>query len=76
MKIKDPSFAFFQQLVKDQFPVHHASDFEFINTWSSIELLLIITAIDEEYDVLIDHKEIKKLENLKALHDVVIKKTH
>lgn len=75
MVIIDTSFTFFQQLIKDQFPEQHTSGFEFINDWSSIQLLLIINAIDEKYDVLIDHKEIKKNKNLKELHKMVIEKT-
>lgn len=70
----DKSFDFFRLLIKNQFPEFNIKDYVHVSSWSSIQLLIIINAIDEHYDVLISREEIKNIQNLEDLHQHILER--
>lgn len=67
-------FAIFREYVKKQFSAYNVEDFEDISTWSSMQSLVVVSAIDEAYDVLIPYEELAKVSTLKELYHLLEKK--
>jgi len=70
----DHSFNSFKQLIKDQFMEYNIENYAHVTSWSSMQTLIIINAIDEYYNVLIDHKDINNIQTIASLHQIVMKK--
>ena len=72
---KDLSFTFFKRLIEKQFDNN-----EFIpndlHSWTSLQMLININAIDEYYDVLFSGAEIKATASLEDLHQKIINKVN
>ena len=70
----DKSFDFFQGAIQKQFVGSFASSYNKIGVWTSMQSLIVVSPIDEHYDVLLSHEELKKVTSLEALHKKVLQK--
>ena len=70
----DQNFSIFQDFIKKQFSNYNQASFEELETWSSMQSLIIVSAIDEKYNVLISHEELNELKTIKELYQLVQKK--
>lgn len=48
--------------------------FRDLDEWTSLTALLIITMIDDEYDIVLSPEEMRKTHTLKELYDIVASK--
>ena len=67
-------FSDFEKMIKDLFDADYPFDVSLTESWSSMQSLIIVSAIDEHYDVLLSHQELKSSKNIQELHRVLIKK--
>lgn len=70
----DKSFDFFQGVIQEQFVGSFALAYDKINEWTSMQSLIVVSTIDEHYDVLMSHEELKNVTSLEALHQNVLQK--
>jgi acyl carrier protein len=70
----DSSFSFFQTLIQEQFVGSFASAYDKIGEWTSMQSLIVVSTIDEHFDVLMSHEELKNVTSLEALHEKVLQK--
>ena len=70
----DKSLPFFQTLIQEQFVGSFASAYDKINEWTSMQSLIVVSTIDEHYDVLMSHEELSKIDSLEELHNMVLQK--
>lgn len=70
----DKTFDFFQGVIKEQFIGPFASVFDKIDEWTSMQSLIVVSTIDEHFDVLMSHEELKSVTSLQALHQKVLQK--
>lgn len=68
----DESFSFFQSLIQSQFEGSFASSYDKVTEWTSMQSLIVVSTIDEHYDVLVSHDELKKTQNLESLHGYIL----
>ncbi len=68
----DESFSFFQSLIQAQFEGTFASSFDKIREWTSMQSLIVVSTIDEHYDVLVSHETMKKMQDLESLHAYIL----
>ena len=68
------SFSFFQTLIQEQFVGSFASAYDKIDEWTSMQSLIVVSTIDEHFDVLMSHEELKNVTSLEALHEKVLQK--
>lgn len=61
----------FHHFVKSQFSAHNSHQYNDIKNWSSMQSLIVVSAIDEQYDVLIGHEELTSLSDLEALYSFI-----
>ena len=61
----------FEKIIKDQFQGVYEKRFNQLEDWSSMQILIVISSIDEHYDTLLTHEEIKSVGNLDDLHELV-----
>lgn len=64
----DESFSFFQSLIQAQFEGAFANSFDKVSEWTSMQSLIVVSTIDEHYDVLVSHETMKKTHDLEGLH--------
>lgn len=57
----------FKETIKEEFPKNFSDDWEFIASWSSMQMLLIMTAINDQYDILISHEDFKQAKSVEEL---------
>ena len=67
-------FSFFEDVIKEQFDGVYQKRYNLLREWSSMQSLIVVSAIDEHYDVLISQSELNSVETLAALHELVLKK--
>lgn len=70
----DRSFSFFSKLIQEQFEGSFATVFDKITDWTSMQSLIVVSTIDEHYDVLLSHEELKNAHSLEDLHEMVLLK--
>jgi len=70
----DKTFDFFEGVIKAQFIEPFASAYNKIDEWTSMQSLIVVSTIDEHYDVLLSHEELKTVSSLQALHQKVLHK--
>lgn len=70
----DKSFTFFQGLIQEQFASSFVFSLDKVQEWTSMQSLIVISTIDEHFDVLLTHEELKKVTSLKDLHQTVLNK--
>ncbi len=70
----DKNFSFFQELIQEQFAGSFASSYDKIDEWTSMQSLIVVSTIDEHFDVIMSHEELKNVTSLEALHAKVLLK--
>jgi hypothetical protein len=63
----------FLDLVKAEFHEEDLMHWKYIDTWSSMQKLLIMNTINENYDIIIDHEDFKRAESLEHFYNITIK---
>lgn len=66
----------FKQTIKEEFPEDFPEDWEYISSWSSMQMLLIMTAINDRYDVLISHEDFKQAKSVEELFEITCQKNN
>ena len=64
----------FNALIKESIGPNFSHDYLSIDAWSSMQCLIIVSAIDEHYDVLISHEELKSSKKTDDLFEVIKQK--
>lgn len=67
-------FLFFEEIIKQQFEGVYQNRYNQLREWSSMQSLIVVSTIDEHYDVLINQKDLNGAESLAELHALVIQK--
>lgn len=67
-------FLFFEDIIKQQFEGVYQNRYNQLREWSSMQSLIVVSTIDEHYDVLINQKDLNDAESLAELHALVIQK--
>ncbi len=67
-------FSEFENMIKDLFDPEFSFDSSVVESWSSMQSLIVVSAIDEHYDVLISHQELKKAKTIHQLHNILTNK--
>lgn len=65
------SFEKFDAVVKDTFDEDFDGDYRLRENWSSMQALLVVSNIDSEYDILIDHEELKSCKTIEDLFKIL-----
>ena len=68
-------FSEFENMIKGLFEPDYPFDTTIISSWSSMQSLIIVSAIDEHYDVLLSHQELKSANDIHELYNIITKKT-
>jgi acyl carrier protein len=64
----------FQNQLEDQQKIQADTEFKKLSSWDSMTSLLVITMIDDEYGVGVSGDDIRKVETVEELYDLVITK--
>jgi len=68
------SFPEFDEMIKELFSSQSTVDYSSVESWTSMQSLIAVSAIDEHYDVLISHEELKRAKSLSDLHFILVNK--
>lgn len=68
------TYSEFNALVKSLLDPKFTSDYESIDTWTSMQSLIVVSAIDEHYNVLISYEDLKEVKSLEDLYVIVMHK--
>lgn len=63
----------FKSVIQKEFPTN-PSIAEEMEDWTSMQALIIVSAIDEHFDVLIEHEDLKTSNNILELYNRVKQK--
>lgn len=69
----EKDYSEFKKIVSDALTNSRIEDIEDIRSWTSMQVLIVVSAIDEHYDVLISHEEMKSISRLQELFSLVLK---
>ena len=70
----EKEFPEFNSMIKELFSPDYSSDYLWTESWSSMQSLIVVSAIDEHYDILITYDELKKINTVEELHSLVVDK--
>lgn len=62
--------AMIEELFEPQFNFDHRS----LESWTSMQALIVVSAIDEHYGILLSHEELKQAKTLEELHEILKQK--
>lgn len=68
-------FTKFESIIQNQFQGVYKTRYKNLKDWSSMQVLIVISTIDEHYDLLLTHEEIKAADSLQELHQILLKKS-
>lgn len=74
MEIKDFIEKFAEALDIEDASLNESTEFKELDEWSSLGALDIISMVDEEYDVTLAGKDIRSVETLEDLFNLVVSK--
>jgi hypothetical protein len=63
----------FLDLLKAEFHEEDLTHWKCIDAWTSMQKLLIMNTINENYNIIIDHEDFKKAESLEHFYNITIK---
>jgi acyl carrier protein len=64
----------FQNQLEDSQEIQADTEFKKLKSWDSMTALLVITMIDDEYGVGVSGDDIRKVETVEELYNVVVSK--
>lgn len=67
-------YATFKSQMEEAMNSSYHMDLENVRSWTSMQSLIAVSAIDEHYDVLIAHEELSAIGTLKQLFRLVVQK--
>lgn len=70
----ETDFKEFSALLEELFEPQFNFDHRNLESWTSMQALIVVSAIDEHYNVLISHEELKQAQSLEDLHEILQKK--
>ncbi len=68
------NFPEFENIIKDLFDPEISFDPSIVESWSSMQSLIVVSAIDEHYNVLLSHPDLKAAKTIQDLHSILLKK--
>lgn len=71
----EKKFSDFYLMIQELFEPDFSSDFHFTESWSSMQSLMVVSAIDEHYDILISYDELNKVDTLEELYKLIVVKS-
>lgn len=71
----EKEFSKFDQMIQGLFDPKSSFDYRLVETWSSMQSLIVVSAIDEHYDMLVGHEDLKRLKSVEELHTFLLKKS-
>lgn len=70
-RLMNESYTEFSALVKGLLDPKFSSDYERIETWTSMQSLIVVSSIDEHYDLVVTYEELHACNTLKDLFEVL-----
>lgn len=67
----DPELKEFHSFIKGQFSSYNIKDFEKIENWSSLQTLVVLSAIDEKYGILIPYEDLNQMKSLEDMYHFI-----
>jgi hypothetical protein len=67
-------YDFFLKVLKNEFHEEELNDWKSIECWSSMQKLLIMNAINDNYHIIIDHDDFNEAASLDSFHKLLLKK--
>lgn len=64
----------FKAIIESALDPNFIVDLEHIRTWTSMQSLIVVSAIDEHYDVLVSHEDLVAVDTLPELYGFVRQK--
>lgn len=64
----------FKSIIEGVLDAKFVVDLEKLRTWTSMQTLIAVSAIDEHYDVLVSYNELSSVNTLQELHVLIISK--
>jgi acyl carrier protein len=70
----ETDFDKFSLMVEELFEPQFNFDHKNLESWTSMQSLIVVCAIDEHYQVLLSHEELKQAKNLEDLYSILTQK--
>ncbi len=70
----DSDFTSFSEMIQGLFDPQFTFDYSNVESWTSMQTLIVVSALDEHYDVLLSHEELKKAKKLEDLYAILLQK--
>jgi acyl carrier protein len=67
-------FSEFSEMIQGLFDPQFNFDYTNVESWTSMQTLIVVSALDEHYDVLLSHEELKKAKKLEDLYAILLQK--
>ncbi|MDX2362354.1 MAG: hypothetical protein QNK23_16215 [Crocinitomicaceae bacterium] len=64
----------FSEMVQELFDPQFSFDHSNVESWTSMQSLIVVSAIDEHYDILLSHEELKQAKKLADLYSILTQK--
>lgn len=72
----ETDFKEFSAMIEELFEPQFNFDHRNLESWTSMQALIVVSAIDEHYGILLSHEELKQAKSLEELHEILKKKLH
>jgi acyl carrier protein len=70
----EKDFTVFSKMIQDLFDPQFSFDYLNVESWTSMQTLIVVSALDEHYDVLLSHEELKQVKKLEELYSILLQK--
>ena len=70
----ETDFKEFSSMIEELFEPQFNFDHRNLESWTSMQALIVVSAIDEHYGVLLNHEELKQAKTLEELHEILKQK--
>lgn len=67
-------FVEFSKMVQALFEPQFSFDYLNVKSWTSMQALIVVSAIDEHYDVLLSHEDLKQTKKLEDVYSILMGK--
>lgn len=61
-------------MIKELFDPQFTFDYANVESWTSMQTLIVVSSLDEHYDVLLSHEELKQAKKLEDLYAILLQK--
>lgn len=70
----ETDFKEFSAMIEELFEPQFNFDHRNLESWTSMQALIVVSAIDEHYGILLSHEELKQAKTLEELHEILKQK--